>query len=67
MRRRHRETDPKLSLDAKCHGCEHGFARQVLRDHRPSDGMWPTQWIPGKIDAARAKFAELLELEVGNL
>ena len=36
-------------------------ARQVVRDYRPSDDMWPTEWIPRKIDAARAKFAELLE------
>ena len=42
-------------------------ARQVLRDYRGTDGMWPTEWIPGKIEAARAKFADLLELEVGNL
>ncbi|HEX4862969.1 MAG TPA: acyl-CoA dehydrogenase, partial [Acidimicrobiales bacterium] len=42
-------------------------ARQLLRDYRPSEGMWPTQWIPGRIDAAREKFGHLLELEVGNL
>jgi acyl-CoA dehydrogenase len=42
-------------------------ARQVLREHRATEGMWPTEWIPGKVDAARAKYAELLELEVGNL
>ena len=42
-------------------------ARQLLRDYRPADGMWPTEWIPGKTDAAKARFAELMELEVGNL
>jgi acyl-CoA dehydrogenase len=42
-------------------------ARQVLRDHQPTDGMWPTEWIPGKLEDAKAKFAEYLELEVGNL
>jgi acyl-CoA dehydrogenase len=42
-------------------------ARQVLRDYSGTDGMWPTGWIPGKQEEARAKFAELLELEVGNL
>jgi acyl-CoA dehydrogenase len=42
-------------------------ARQLLRDYRPSEGMWPTEWIPGKIDAAREKFGHLIELEVGNL
>jgi acyl-CoA dehydrogenase len=29
--------------------------------------MWPTEWLPKKQEAARAKFAEYLELEVGNL
>ncbi|MBV9413316.1 MAG: acyl-CoA dehydrogenase family protein [Acidimicrobiia bacterium] len=42
-------------------------ARQLLRDYRGTDGMWPTEWIPGKVDAAREKFAEYLEHEVGNL
>jgi acyl-CoA dehydrogenase len=42
-------------------------ARQVLRDYRGTDAMWPTEWIPGKLEAAKAKFAEYLELEVGNL
>ena len=42
-------------------------ARQVLREHRPAEGMWPTEWIPGKIEAAREKYAHLLELEAGNL
>jgi acyl-CoA dehydrogenase len=41
-------------------------ARQVLRDYKPSDDIWPTQWIPKKLEAAKAKFAEYLELEVGN-
>jgi acyl-CoA dehydrogenase len=42
-------------------------ARQVLRDHRPSDDLWPTEHLPKKVAAARAKFAALLEHEVGNL
>jgi acyl-CoA dehydrogenase len=42
-------------------------ARQLLRDYRPSGDLWPTQWIPGKVDAAQAKFAQSLEHEVGNL
>ena len=42
-------------------------ARQVLRDYSPSDDLWPSQWIPRRRDAARAKYAEYLELEVGNL
>jgi acyl-CoA dehydrogenase len=42
-------------------------ARQVLRDYKPSADLWPSEWIPKKLDAARAKFAEYLEHEVGNL
>jgi acyl-CoA dehydrogenase len=42
-------------------------ARQLLRDYRPSGDLWPTEHIPKKLDAARAKFAEYLEHEVGNL
>jgi acyl-CoA dehydrogenase len=42
-------------------------ARQVLRDHRPSDDLWPTEHRPRKLAAARAKLAEHLEHEVGNL
>jgi acyl-CoA dehydrogenase len=42
-------------------------ARQVLREYKATDGMWPTEWIPGKIEAAKKKFADYLEHEVGNL
>src|SRR5512139_810200 len=42
-------------------------ARQVLRDYRPSDDTWPTEWIPRKLEAAKEKLGRLLELEVGNL
>jgi acyl-CoA dehydrogenase len=42
-------------------------ARQLLRDYRPAEGMWPSEWIPGKIDDAKKQYAALLELEVGNL
>lgn len=41
-------------------------AKQVLRDYKASDDVWPSEWIPRKRDAARARFAEYLELEVGN-
>ncbi len=42
-------------------------ARQVLRDHSASDDLWPTQHVPKLRDAAREKFAAVLEHEVGNL
>lgn len=41
-------------------------AKQVLRDYHASDDVWPTEWIPRRRAAARARFAEYLELEVGN-
>jgi acyl-CoA dehydrogenase len=47
-------------------------ARQVLRDYKPSDDLWPTEHLPKKKAAAQAKFAPYLsdsavEYEVGNL
>ncbi len=42
-------------------------ARQVLRDHSASDDLWPTRHLPKLREAARAKYAEHLEHEVGNL
>jgi acyl-CoA dehydrogenase len=43
------------------------IARRVLRDYKPSDGLFPSQHIPSRVAAARERFADLLELEVGNL
>jgi acyl-CoA dehydrogenase len=43
------------------------IARQVLRDHRASDDLWPTGHLPKVRAAARQKLAEHLEHEVGNL
>lgn len=42
-------------------------ARQVLREYSPSDDLWPSEHLPKKREAARAKLAEYLEHEVGNL
>ncbi|MGV9675922.1 acyl-CoA dehydrogenase family protein [Nocardia sp. NPDC003482] len=42
-------------------------AKQVLRDHVPSPGRWPTEWIPGRLEAARVKLADYLDREAGNL
>jgi acyl-CoA dehydrogenase len=41
-------------------------ARQVLRDYKATDDLWPTEHEPKRRDAARIKFAEYLEHEVGN-
>lgn len=42
-------------------------ARQVLKQYEPSPGLWPTEHLPPRIEAARKQFAHLLDLEVGNL
>ena len=46
---------------------QHTVARQVLRDYKPSDDLWPSECIPRKLAAASAKYAEYLDHEVGNL
>jgi len=42
-------------------------AKQVLRDHKGVDGLWPSGHLPTKRAAARERFAHLLEQEIGNL
>jgi acyl-CoA dehydrogenase len=42
-------------------------ARQLLREYKASDDLWPTEHLPKKLAAAKEKFAEYLEHEVGNL
>ena len=42
-------------------------ARQVLRGYKASDDLWPTEHLPKKRAAARTKYAQYLEHEVGNL
>jgi acyl-CoA dehydrogenase len=42
-------------------------AREVLKGYKPSEDLWPTEHLPKKLAAARAKFAELVEHEVANL
>ena len=41
-------------------------ARQVLRGYSASDDLWPSQHIPRRLAAAREKYAEYLEHEIGN-
>ena len=43
------------------------IARQVLRDYKGVDGLWPTAHLPTRRAAARERYADVLELEVGNL
>jgi acyl-CoA dehydrogenase len=43
------------------------IARQVLREYKPADGLFPSEHLLAKRAAARERFAHLLEEEVGNL
>jgi acyl-CoA dehydrogenase len=38
-------------------------AKQVLRDYKPVDDLWPSEHIPKKLAAARAKYAAYLREE----
>ena len=42
------------------------LARQVLRDYKATDGLFPTQHIPKLREAAIKKYADRIELEVAN-
>jgi acyl-CoA dehydrogenase len=41
-------------------------AREVLKDYKPADGLWPSEHLPAKRDEARAKLAAHLEHVIGN-
>ncbi|MDD9937034.1 MAG: acyl-CoA dehydrogenase family protein [Myxococcales bacterium] len=36
-------------------------ARKVLEDYEPHEGLWPTEYLPAKREAARAKFEPLFD------
>jgi acyl-CoA dehydrogenase len=42
------------------------LARQLLRDVEPAEGLWPSQHLPTLREAARERFAEALELAIGD-
>lgn len=42
-------------------------ARLILKDYRTPPGIYPTDHLPTRREAARQKFAELLELQTANL
>jgi acyl-CoA dehydrogenase len=42
-------------------------ARSVFKQHEPYEGLWPRDFLPDRVAEARARFAEHLEHEVGNL
>jgi acyl-CoA dehydrogenase len=43
------------------------LAKQLLRGYSPSPDEWPSEHLPRKRAAAEAKYAALVEREVGNL
>jgi acyl-CoA dehydrogenase len=42
------------------------LARQVLRDYKATEGLFPTQHIPRLREEAIRKYADRIELEVAN-
>jgi acyl-CoA dehydrogenase len=42
-------------------------AREVLKNYQPTDSLWPSEHIPTRLAAAKAKIGALLELEIGSL
>jgi acyl-CoA dehydrogenase len=36
-------------------------ARQILKGYTPAAGLWPTEWIPARRDAAREKYRSALD------
>ena len=42
-------------------------ARQLLRQYKAADGMWPSAYLPPKREAAREKLARLIDLEAAEL
>ena len=36
-----------------------------MRNYRGTDGMWPTEWLPAKMDAAKERYAHLLDPRTG--
>jgi acyl-CoA dehydrogenase len=41
-------------------------AKEVLRDRRGAEQLWPNYYLPDAVQKARAKLAWAIELDVGN-
>jgi acyl-CoA dehydrogenase len=42
-------------------------AQRVLKGYKPHDGLWPNEHIPTRREAARQKFADLLDEATSDL
>ncbi|MEM9173807.1 MAG: acyl-CoA dehydrogenase family protein [Myxococcota bacterium] len=42
------------------------IAKHVLKDVAPAEGLFPSEHLPGRRAAARARFARILEMEIGH-
>ena len=42
-------------------------AKQVLKQYEPYEGLWPNEFLPTRVEEAKARFADLLEHEAANL
>jgi acyl-CoA dehydrogenase len=42
-------------------------AKAVLKEYQPYEGLWPRDFLPDRVAEARARFAQEIEREVGNL
>jgi acyl-CoA dehydrogenase len=38
-------------------------SKQILRDQVPAAGLWPSEWLPARLEAARAKHADTLRAQ----
>ena len=43
------------------------LARELLKDAQPVAGLFPSTHLPDRVEAARAKFADVLEQQLSNL
>jgi acyl-CoA dehydrogenase len=41
-------------------------AREMLKEHHPHEGLWPSEFLPTRREWARAKLAEHIEHDVAN-
>ncbi len=42
------------------------IAKAVLKQYEPYEGLWPRDFLPTRVEEARARFAEYIEHEVAN-